>query len=126
MTLTLDDSSVTHLFDILQDVLVHVDGLVFPTYFLVLDTKGDSGGSVILGRSFLATEKALIDADTGELVLKFNKEKVIFNVYDWTQYVEDLDTCYHLEERGSKVDKGKETSELTDVWVFLASDILRH
>ncbi|XP_050909932.1 uncharacterized protein LOC127123787 [Lathyrus oleraceus] len=42
MTLTLADSSITHLFGILQDVLVHVDGLMFPANFVILDRKGDS------------------------------------------------------------------------------------
>ncbi|XP_050909923.1 uncharacterized protein LOC127123773 [Lathyrus oleraceus] len=49
MTLTLADSSVTQPIGILRDVLVHVNILVFPVDFAVLDTKGDSGGFVILG-----------------------------------------------------------------------------
>lgn len=42
MTLTLADLSVTHLLRILQDVLVHVDGLVFSVDFVVIDMKGNS------------------------------------------------------------------------------------
>lgn len=38
---------------------------------------------------------------------------------NWTPYVEDLDTYYHMEEKGSKVDKVKETSELTSMRVSL-------
>lgn len=53
-------------------MLVYVDGLVFPVDFVVLDMKGESGGSTILKCSFLAIEKALIDMETCELVLKFN------------------------------------------------------
>lgn len=63
-------------------MLVHVDGLVFHVDFIVLDIKGDSGRSVILKRTLLEIGKALIDVETSELVLKFNKEKVVFNVYD--------------------------------------------
>ncbi|XP_050909933.1 uncharacterized protein LOC127123788 [Lathyrus oleraceus] len=81
MTLTLADSSITHLLGIVQDVLVHVDGLVFPAYFIVTDMKGDSRRLVILRCPFLAIGKALIDVETCEIVLKFNKEKVMFNVY---------------------------------------------
>lgn len=47
MTLTIANSYVTQLVGILRDLLVHVDKLMFPAYFVVLDTKGDSGGSVI-------------------------------------------------------------------------------
>ncbi|XP_050889535.1 uncharacterized protein LOC127094798 [Lathyrus oleraceus] len=98
MTLTLADSSISHPF-------------------------GDSGGSVILELPFLATGETSIDVKTGELILNFNKEKVVFNVYEWTLYVEDLDTCYILEEKGSKIYKGKEISEVTDVRESLAPDI---
>ncbi|XP_050919528.1 uncharacterized protein LOC127137082 [Lathyrus oleraceus] len=82
MTLTLVDSSITHKLGMLQDVLVHVDGLVFPADFMVIDMKGDSRGSVILICPFLVTWKALIDVETSELVLKFNKEKAVFNMYE--------------------------------------------
>ncbi|XP_050889870.1 uncharacterized protein LOC127095186 [Lathyrus oleraceus] len=61
MTLTLANSFVTQSIVILRDVLVHVDGLVFPANFVVLGTKGDSRGSVILVRPFLAIEKVKID-----------------------------------------------------------------
>ena len=81
--LTLADSFVTHQLYIVQDMLVRVDGLTFPVDFVVIDMKGDSGGSVILERSFLATENTKIDVETTELVLKFNKEKVVFNAYEW-------------------------------------------
>ncbi|XP_050915223.1 uncharacterized protein LOC127130214 [Lathyrus oleraceus] len=39
MIVTLANSVVTHMLGILQDVLVHVDGLVFPANFVVLDRK---------------------------------------------------------------------------------------
>ncbi|XP_050908483.1 uncharacterized protein LOC127122138 [Lathyrus oleraceus] len=107
MTLTLVDLYITHPHGILQDVLVNVDGLVFPADFMVVNMKGDTGGSIILGRPFLATRKALIDVEIRELSLKFNKEKMVFNVYEWTPYVDDLDTCYQIEEKGGKFNKGK-------------------
>ncbi|XP_050875549.1 uncharacterized protein LOC127079170 [Lathyrus oleraceus] len=82
LTLTLDDSSITQPPGILRDVLVHVDGLLFSADFVVLDTKENSEGSIILRRPFLATGKEKIDVATSELILKFNKEKVVFEVYD--------------------------------------------
>ena len=103
-------------------MLVDVDGLMFPVV-VVLDTKRDSVGSVILGWPFLATGKAKIDVEMGELILKFNKNKVVFKVNDWTPYVENLDTCYHLEEKGSKVGKGQRRGEVTGVRVSLAPDV---
>ncbi|XP_050902840.1 uncharacterized protein LOC127115305 [Lathyrus oleraceus] len=109
MTLTLVYLFVTHPIGIVQDMLVQVDGLTFPAYFMVIDMKEYSGGSVILGRPFLATGKEKIDVEIGELILKFNKEKLVFNAYEWTPYMDDLDTFYQLEEKGSKVHKGMTT-----------------
>lgn len=54
--------------------------------------KIESKGSVIVGHPFLATGKEKIDVETDELTLKFNKEKMVFNPYQWTSYVEDLET----------------------------------
>lgn len=80
--LILAKSSVTHLLGIVQDMLVHVDGLTFPAYFMVIDMKGYSRGSTILGHSFFTIGTRKIDVETGELVLKFNKENVVFNAYE--------------------------------------------
>lgn len=89
MTITMSDLFVTYPHGILQDVLVHAEGLVFPIDFIVVNMKGDTGGSVFLRCPFLETEKVLIDVEIGELRLKFNKEKVVSNVYEWTPYVDD-------------------------------------
>ncbi|XP_050877994.1 uncharacterized protein LOC127081811 [Lathyrus oleraceus] len=102
MTLTLVDSFVTCPLGVVQDVLVHVIGFTFPANFVVIDMKNDLEGSVILGRPFLATRKAKIDVETGELIFKFDKEKVLFHTIS---YVEDLETCYQLKEEGREVHK---------------------
>ncbi|XP_050889044.1 uncharacterized protein LOC127094228 [Lathyrus oleraceus] len=123
MTLTLADSSVTRPFGVVQDVLVHVDKLTFPADFLVIDMKNDSEGSVILGHPFLATEKAKIDMDTNELILKFNKEKVVFHAYQWTPFMEDLETCYQLKEKDNEGHKRMKKVFFTGVRVPLTSDV---
>lgn len=120
MTLTLAYSSVTHPLGIAQDILVHVDGLTFLAYFVVIDMKDDSRGPIILGCPFLATEKEKIDVETSELVLKFNKEKVVFNAYEWTPYMEDLETGYHLEEKCSKVHTKNDDKSFVQLRVSLA------
>lgn len=102
-TLTLVDSSVTRLLGIVQYVIVHLDGLIFPTDFLVIDMKNDSEGLVILVRPFLATGKAKIDVETCEFILKFNKDKVVFNACQWTPYMEYVEIWYQLKEKGSEV-----------------------
>lgn len=50
---------------ITEDVLVHVQNLVFSEDFVILDMPKDSNQSLILGRSFLAMWRALIDIQDG-------------------------------------------------------------
>lgn len=82
MTLTLDDCFINDPYGVLEEVLVRVDGLLFLADFLILDMLEYSKTPLILKRLFLATDKALIDVELGELALRFNKIKVIFNVFE--------------------------------------------
>lgn len=81
MTLMLVDRSITYPYVFLKDVLVRVDGLLFPTNFVILDIPEDSETRLLLERPFLDTVKALIDVALGELILKFNDEKVFFKMF---------------------------------------------
>ncbi|XP_075074622.1 uncharacterized protein LOC142162198 [Nicotiana tabacum] len=51
-----------------------------PCNFVILDCHVDEEIPIILGRSFLATGRALIDCETRELKMRLNDEEVIFNV----------------------------------------------
>jgi len=56
-------AQLTHA-SVLEDVLIHVDKLIFPTNFYILDMKDDEGKSlttIILGRSFMMTVHTQID-----------------------------------------------------------------
>ncbi|XP_070008766.1 uncharacterized protein [Nicotiana sylvestris] len=65
---------------ILDDVLIQVGKFVFPADFVILDFKVDGEIPIILGRSFLATRRALIDCETEELIMRLNDEEITFNV----------------------------------------------
>ncbi|XP_070050255.1 uncharacterized protein [Nicotiana tomentosiformis] len=67
MLLQLADRTVKRSTGILDDVLVQVGKFVFPADFVILDCQVDEEIPIILGRSFLATRRALIDCETGEL-----------------------------------------------------------
>ncbi|XP_070045884.1 uncharacterized protein [Nicotiana tomentosiformis] len=80
MLLQLADRTVKRPTEILDDVLVQVGKFLFPADFVILDCQVDEEIPIILGRSFLATRRALIDYETGELKMRLNNEKIIFNV----------------------------------------------
>nr|XP_016511610.1 PREDICTED: uncharacterized protein LOC107828754 [Nicotiana tabacum] len=65
---------------ILDDVLVQVGKFVFPADFVILDCQVDGEIPIILGRTFLATGRALIDYEMGELKMRLNNEEITFNV----------------------------------------------
>ena len=59
-------------------MLVKVKGFYIPADFIILDTRKDEDESIILGRPFLATARAVIDVNRGELVLQLNEDYLVF------------------------------------------------
>ncbi|XP_073031172.1 uncharacterized protein [Primulina eburnea] len=96
ISLQLADRSIKYPRGVIEDVLVKVDKFIFPVHFVVLDMEEDREISLILGRPFLATGRALIDVQKGELVLRLNDEKVTFNVFHSMKYLGSSD-CYRID-----------------------------
>ena len=80
ITLQMADISVSRPVGVVEDILVRVNEFVFPADFVILDMEEDKKVPLILGRPFLATGKALIDVDNGELTFRFNGESVTFSI----------------------------------------------
>nr|GEY43026.1 reverse transcriptase domain-containing protein [Tanacetum cinerariifolium] len=86
MTLELADRSITSPVGIAEDVHVKVGSFDFPADFVIVDFDADSRVPLILERSFLKTEKALIDVFEGELTLRVGKEAITFNLDQTSRY----------------------------------------
>ena len=54
---------------------------IFPVDFVILDYEVDFEVPIILGRPFLATGRALVDVESGEVKFRLNKEEVKFKIY---------------------------------------------
>nr|GEW50452.1 DNA-directed DNA polymerase [Tanacetum cinerariifolium] len=67
MTLELANRSITHPKGVVKDVFIKVGKFHFPTDFVVVDFKADLRVPLILRRSFLRTDHALIDIYGEEL-----------------------------------------------------------
>ncbi|KAK4713568.1 hypothetical protein R3W88_019475 [Solanum pinnatisectum] len=80
MRLLMADRSIKHPVGILCDILVKVDRFIFSTDFFILDCEIDAEIPIILGRTFLATGRALVDVESGELKFRVNEDEVTFNV----------------------------------------------
>ncbi|CAJ2637261.1 unnamed protein product [Trifolium pratense] len=98
MSLSLADRSIVYPEGILHDVLVRVAGFVFPADFVVLDMEEDKNWEpLLLGRPFLATGRALIDVELGELMLRTDGEQILFNVFEAIKQHDDDTQCFRIE-----------------------------
>ncbi|XP_015932607.1 uncharacterized protein LOC107458907 [Arachis duranensis] len=81
MTLQLADRSIVIPKGVVENLLVKVGKFIFPANFVILDLDEEIGDSIILGRPFLATARAIIDVEKGEMTLRAHDEKIILNVF---------------------------------------------
>nr|GEY66396.1 reverse transcriptase domain-containing protein [Tanacetum cinerariifolium] len=86
MALKLADRSISRPVGVAEDVYVKVGSFHFPADFVVVDFDADPRVSLILGRSFLKTGRALIDVFEGELTLRVGKEAITFNLDQTLRY----------------------------------------
>nr|GFA52208.1 reverse transcriptase domain-containing protein [Tanacetum cinerariifolium] len=86
MTLELADRSISHPVGVAEDVYVNVGSFHFLADFVVVDFDADPRVPFLLGRSFLKTERALIDVFEGELTLRVGKEAITFNLDQNSRY----------------------------------------
>ncbi|XP_057740554.1 uncharacterized protein LOC130957727 [Arachis stenosperma] len=80
ISLGMADISMKWADGVVEDILVKVEDLYLPANFVILDIGEDKDDSIILGRPFLATAKALIDVEKGELVLRLNEDHILFKI----------------------------------------------
>nr|XP_016512394.1 PREDICTED: uncharacterized protein LOC107829456 [Nicotiana tabacum] len=74
---------------IIENVLVRVDKFVFPVDFIVMKIEENTDIPLILGKPFLATGRAIIDVHQGQLILRVDEEKVIFDMQKMMRYPDD-------------------------------------
>ncbi|XP_052888000.1 uncharacterized protein LOC108484919, partial [Gossypium arboreum] len=81
VTIQLADRSIVHPEGVFEDVLVKVNGLIFPGDFYVIKMEEDNtprSSDILLGRPFLSTANTKIDVRSGTLTMEFDGEIVKF------------------------------------------------
>ena len=71
-----------------------VDKFIFPADFIILDMDEDKEVPIILAIPFLATERALINVQKGELKLRVQEEEVTFIIFNAIKHPRDNDNCF--------------------------------
>ncbi|PKU63452.1 hypothetical protein MA16_Dca025681 [Dendrobium catenatum] len=70
VNLQMNDRSFTYRKAVIDDVLINVNKFIFPIDFIILDMDESREILLILGIPFLATCKAIIDVQKGELTMR--------------------------------------------------------
>ncbi|RDX89750.1 hypothetical protein CR513_28488, partial [Mucuna pruriens] len=81
----LPNKSIVQPLGILEDVLVQVNELIFPTDFYVLDMEGEAfgkGSTLILGRTFFMIAWTNIEVHARTLLMEFKDNLVQFNIFE--------------------------------------------
>ncbi|XP_027093862.1 uncharacterized protein [Coffea arabica] len=83
------DRTNAYLDGLVEDVLVKINDLVFPTDFYILDMDDNYSpdlSPLLLCRRFLSTAQTKIDVNKGTLSIEFDGEIVNFNIFDTMEY----------------------------------------
>lgn len=99
---------------IVEDILVKVDKFIFPADFIILDFKEDKNISNILGRSFLATGRTLIDVQKGELTMRVQDQEVKFNIFKAIKFPTDEEECLRMDIIDQIISKDMSKSLVND------------
>ncbi|GJV01576.1 putative laccase [Tanacetum coccineum] len=107
ISLELADRSIQYPRGIVENILIKIDKFILPIDFVILDMREDSRNSIILGRPFLATSRAMIDVFNKKITLRVGDDEVTFDIdqsikrlpakYDECYGIDDLDKTIHLE-----------------------------
>ncbi|XP_009760230.1 uncharacterized protein [Nicotiana sylvestris] len=106
MLLQLADRTMKRPSEILDDVLVQVGKFVFQADFVILDCWVDEE-PIILGRLFLATGRALIDYETGELKMRLSDGEIKFHVQKSMSRPSEFANCSLIDKVDVSVGGGR-------------------
>ncbi|XP_057760621.1 uncharacterized protein LOC130980995 [Arachis stenosperma] len=85
VVIRLADKTQMQAIGVVENVLLNVGKYFLPTNFVILDMEESHLHPIILGRPFLATARALIDVEKGELILRIHDEQLSFKVFKLSQ-----------------------------------------
>ena len=89
--LQLADSSIVTPDGMIENIVVNLDSLEYPTVFMIPSPKVNlSGYPIILGRPWLATTDVNISSRSGNMTISNGQEKKKFDLYPPAQPLPDL------------------------------------
>ncbi|XP_057734253.1 uncharacterized protein LOC130949596 [Arachis stenosperma] len=86
MSLVMADRSIKIPNGVMENLLVKVREFIFPADFVIMDTEEEGNNSIILGRHFLATTRAIIDVEKEEMIFRVHNEQMIISIFKSMQH----------------------------------------
>ncbi|RDX90458.1 hypothetical protein CR513_27668, partial [Mucuna pruriens] len=100
IVIQLVNRSIAYPLGILEDVLVQVRDVIFPTDFYVLDMKDElsnKGPTLILAKPFLKTVRTKIDVHAGTLFMEFGDNKVECTIFEAMKHPTKNHSVFYLD-----------------------------
>ncbi|XP_070039046.1 uncharacterized protein [Nicotiana tomentosiformis] len=97
MRLQMTDRTMKRPLGVIEDVLIRIDKFILPADFVILDCEVDYEVPNILVRPFLATVKALVDVQVGELTFRVGDEKAMFHVCKSMRQLSSNEVCLFVD-----------------------------
>ncbi|XP_057723823.1 uncharacterized protein LOC130939760 [Arachis stenosperma] len=110
MSLVMADRSIKTPNGIVENLLVKIGEFIFPADFVILDTEEEGSDSIILGRPFLHTARAIIDVEKGEIIFRIHDEQMIINVFKSMQNIPEQEDYVKVDMIESLVEEILEES----------------
>ena len=111
------DRTVNKPIGILHDVLVKVESFIFPADFVILDCEVDFEVPIILGRPFLATGRALVDMEKGQMTFKLNNEEATFNICSTMRKSGQLQSVSAISHKEKMKKKNEQKVKNKSLWL---------
>ncbi|XP_016578970.2 uncharacterized protein LOC107876594 [Capsicum annuum] len=102
MQLLMADQSIKRSVGILLDVFLKVDKFILLMDFMVLDCEMDQEVPIILGRPFLATGRAIVDLELGEINFRVQEDEVFFKIYKSMKQTTELEVVSMVDVENEK------------------------
>ncbi|XP_028186463.1 uncharacterized protein LOC114373123 [Glycine soja] len=112
MTLQLANRSITRPYGVIEDVLVQVKHLIFPTDFVVMDIEEDADIPLILGRPFMPTISCVVDMGKKKLEMGIEDQQISVDLFNEERKLLDQDVCLQVKELDEKVLKERTKIDL--------------
>ena len=87
----------------IEDVLVCVKHLFFPTDFVVMDIDEDANIPLILGRPFMSTTSCVVNMGKKKLEMGIEDQQISFDLFNEERKLLDQNVCLHVKEFNAKV-----------------------